>query len=141
MIDKIVDGISMKLKNVFGAGYKIYPEAVEQGLKEPCFFIQLLEPNSTKMLGDQHRREYPFCVQHLPEDKGNSNSECYKTLDELYIALEYISIDGNLVRGVGMRGSVNDGILSFFVNYNVSLRKVSEYEPMEVLQQQPTKIR
>ena len=32
----------MKLNAAFGAGYKIYQNDVEQGFKEPCFFIAVL---------------------------------------------------------------------------------------------------
>ena len=35
----------MKLNATFGAGYKIYQNDVEQGFKEPCFFIAVLKPD------------------------------------------------------------------------------------------------
>lgn len=45
MINEIIKGVSMKLNATFGAGYKIYQNDVEQGFKEPCFFIAVLKPD------------------------------------------------------------------------------------------------
>ena len=57
MLDKIVDGISEKLNEVFGDGYKIYTESIKQGLKPPCFFIQLVNPMNTRVLNRRFFRE------------------------------------------------------------------------------------
>ena len=38
----------MKLNATFGAGYKIYQNDVEQGFKEPCFFIAVLKPDISR---------------------------------------------------------------------------------------------
>ena len=39
MLNEIVKGIAVQLNAVFGDGFEIYQNNVEQGLKEPCFFI------------------------------------------------------------------------------------------------------
>ncbi len=36
---RIIDGISIRINEVFGDDYEIYSEDIEQGFKEPCFFI------------------------------------------------------------------------------------------------------
>jgi len=49
MINNIITGISQKLDeefNVNGDEYTIYTDGVEQGLKEPCFFIFSLKPSN-----------------------------------------------------------------------------------------------
>lgn len=48
MINEIIKGVSMKLNATFGAGYKIYQNDVEQGFKEPCFFIAVLKPTFSR---------------------------------------------------------------------------------------------
>ena len=42
MINSIIEGISASLNAEFGDDYTIYTENVEQGLKEPCFFISCI---------------------------------------------------------------------------------------------------
>ena len=41
----------MALNAAYGDGYEIYQNDVEQGLKEPCFLIAVLQPEITPMLG------------------------------------------------------------------------------------------
>lgn len=38
MVNRIIDGISIRINEVFGDDYEIYSEDIEQGFKEPCFF-------------------------------------------------------------------------------------------------------
>ena len=45
MLNDIMDAVTRRLNELFGDGYEIYTDAVEQGLKEPCFFVQFLEPS------------------------------------------------------------------------------------------------
>ena len=40
MVQLIIESISIMLNAAFGDGYTYYSEGVEQGLSEPCFFIQ-----------------------------------------------------------------------------------------------------
>ena len=37
MLTDILDGVNQRLKELFGKDAVIYTDAVEQGLKEPCF--------------------------------------------------------------------------------------------------------
>ena len=51
MINSIIRAISVSLNNEFGDNYTIYTETVEQGLKEPCFFISCINPTNNLFLG------------------------------------------------------------------------------------------
>lgn len=42
MADSIIDAVSMALNGEFGDDYEIYGEEIEQGLREPCFFITVI---------------------------------------------------------------------------------------------------
>ena len=53
MLVKTIESISIKLNQVFGDGYEIHTESVEQGLKEPCFFIVPLEASETQIIGNR----------------------------------------------------------------------------------------
>ena len=58
MINSIIEGISIAINTEFGERYTIYTESVEQGLKEPCFFISCLNPTSKVFLGEQIKCAY-----------------------------------------------------------------------------------
>ena len=130
----ILDGISNKLEETFGEKYTIYPETVKQGLTRPCFFIKLLKPSNKKEVGQTYNRDNPYCIHFFPENVEQPKTECYQMLEDLYIALEYIEVEGNLVRGINMRGEIHDEILQFYVDFNVRVRKVVEPVHMETLQ-------
>lgn len=44
MINSIIASISISLNAEFGDEYTTYTESVEQGLKEPCFFLSCINP-------------------------------------------------------------------------------------------------
>lgn len=132
MTGKIVDGICEGLNRAFGDGYKIYTEQVKQGLQTPCFFVQLISPANTRIMGSRFFRENLFCIQYLPSSK-EPKAECTKVQELLFLALEHITVDGALQRGVKMRGEFVDGVLSFMVNYNMIVEKANELPLMEAL--------
>ena len=130
----ILGGISQKLNETFGDEYTIYLETMKQGLTRPCFFIELLKPSSKKERDTTYRRNNLYCIHFFPKDTSQPISECYQMLDTLYLALEYIEVGGNLVRGTGMLGEIQDDILKFHINFNVRVRKIPEFVTMETLQ-------
>ena len=134
MVNELLNGISIKLNQVFGDGYEIYGDTdVIQGLKEPCFFISVLNPSQTKMIGQRYFREYPFDVQFFPINSGD-NVELQEVASELFLALEYITLlNGDLVHGTLMSYEVVDGVLHFKVNYNMFLKNVEPKDNMETI--------
>jgi hypothetical protein len=133
MLQGIVDGISKKLSAVFGEGYKIYPEHVSQGMKEPCFFIQLVSQSSRRVMDRRFFREHQFCIRYYPKSRDEPRAECFAAQDALFPALSYITADGDLLRGTGMHGEFVDGVLNFFVDFNLFVLTPVEQTPMEEL--------
>ncbi|MBA9087475.1 hypothetical protein FHR92_003960 [Fontibacillus solani] len=140
MINKIVDAISVSLNEAFGDDYEIYTESVEQGLQEPCFSISCLNPTNNLFRNKKYFRTNLFCIQYFPKSI-EPKAECNAVLERLYDCLELITIVENettssLTRGTRMKGEVVNGVLSFFVNYNMFVYKVEvpadEMESLEV---------
>lgn len=124
MVNDLIDGISIKLNQVFGDGKRIYSESVKQGLQEPCFFIAVLNPLQTQVIGNRYFRQQPFDIHYFPAVQDNNN-ELQEMASDLFIALEYITlVNGDLVHGKEMRYEVVDGVLHFFVDYNMYVRKI-----------------
>lgn len=143
MINSIVDGISIKLNNVFGDEYKIYSEDVKQGFDEPCFFILLLNPSKKQLVGQRYEREHHFDIHFFPSNKENANNQMNSVADTLLDALEYITVDGNLLRGTKMKVEPVDNVLHFFVSYNFIVRKepLGEVNLMEELKIERTEVK
>lgn len=136
MVNNLIDGISVKLNEVFGNEIRIYSESVKQGLKEPCFFIAVLNPTQNPMIGARYFREHSFDIHYFPSKDGG-NQEIQDVASKLFDALEYITLlDGDLVRGTEMHYEVVDGVLHFFVDYNFHVIKHKAHDAyMEELKQ------
>jgi len=134
VIQDIINGIVAALAGSF-PGIKIYDEQVKQGLKEPCFIVRCVNPMNIPLLGDRALRTHLFSINYQPQSKTDAKAECYNVLDTLYQTLNYITVAGDLVRGINMRGQFVDGMIDFTLSYNVIIREVAEpEEPMETLE-------
>lgn len=137
MINKIIDGISEALFAEFGKKYEIYTESVEQGLTEPCFSITCINPTNELFRNKRYFRKNQFCIHYFPSTQEKKN-ECNAVLERLYNCLEYIEIneiiDGNKnsskTMGTEMHGEYSDGVLNFFVNFDMFVYKVEVKETM-----------
>lgn len=129
MINSIIESISITLNAEFGDKYKIHREEKRQGLKEPCFFIQCLNPTEELFFWKRYFRKNQFCIQYFPENKLHWKEECYAVGERLFSCLEYLDVGGDLVMGTKRKYEVVDGILHFFVNYDLFVYKVAEPVP------------
>ena len=136
MLNDIINGISNAIYNEFGQKYKIYKEKVEQGLKEPCFSILCVSPTIKKGLGNRYEKNNSFCIHYFSESK-NFRQECMEVFERITDCLEYITVSGDLVRGLNIRAEevTDDGIMHIFVDYNIPIFKVSEETKMQSLSQ------
>lgn len=136
MINEIVNGISNALYSEFGQKYRIYKEFIEQGLKEPCFSILCISPSIKKGLGNRYEKNNNFCIHYFAESK-NFRTECMEVFERMVNCLEYITVSGDLVRGLNIRAEeiTEDGIMHVFVDYNIPVIKVVEQTKMETLRQ------
>lgn len=124
----------MALNTAFGDGYEIFQNNVEQGLKEPCFFISILKPEIIPMLGRRFIQRNPFDIQYFPTSPGN-NAEMITAAETMIGALDFITLPGgDLLHGTSVNYEVVDNVLHFFVNYNLPVLKSTEQTYMETLE-------
>lgn len=119
MVNKIIDGISNKIYELFGEKYSIYSESIEQGFKEPCFFICLLKPTSKSKLKNRSYREYNFDIHYFPSKSNSKNEEMLNVGETLIEELEYITVDGGLIRGSKISYEIIDDVLHFNIKYSL----------------------
>lgn len=138
MINSIIESIGVSLNAEFGDEYIIYTESIEQGLSEPCFFLFCINPTSRVFLKNRYFRENQFCIQYFPADKDRAKEECNAVAERLFLCLEYITVTGDLVRGTKMKYEIVDGVLNFFVNYDLFVYKVVTPDVMEEISENVT---
>lgn len=121
MYNEIMDAVTKQLSALFPpeAGYTVYTDAVEQGLSEPCFFVQFLEPSEKLMIGPRYYRKNAMCIQYLPGDIAKPSRELNRVLDILMEQMRMIELrSGRKINGTDRSGRIDDGVLTFFVQYN-----------------------
>lgn len=128
MISSIIKGISVAINTEFGDGYTIYTESIEQGLKEPCFFISCLNPTNKVFFGERYFRTNQMCIQYIPTNTSVEKEECNAVVERLFNCLEYITVGEDPVKGSKMNSEIVDGILNFFVNYDLFIMKLKNEE-------------
>lgn len=134
MINEIIESISIALDAEFGEGYEMHMEEIKQGLNEPCFFIQCLNPSSKLFFGKRYFRQNRFCIQYFPRTD-NKQMECNDVAERMITCLEYITVNDELYRGTNMNHEVIDGVLNFFVNYDCFVvRRVETETEMETVE-------
>lgn len=138
MINKIIDGICVSINTEFNDTYEIYTESIKQGLKEPCFSLVCLNPTIKQFLGKRYFRTNQFCIHYFPSSN-EKRSECYEVMEKLHSALEYITVDGDLIRGTEMHCEFVDDVLNFFVNFDMFVYKKDDgEESMETFEHNTT---
>lgn len=122
MINNIIAAISHKLRQAYGDEYGIYSEDEEQGLPTPCFFIAVLSPSRTQIVGPRYLATHPFDIRYHPTEPGRIG-EMENVAANLYEVLEYVTLaNGDLLRYSNTHHETKEGVLHFCVNYNMILR-------------------
>lgn len=132
MIIDIQNAIAKTIRAEFGDGYDIYTENIEQGLREPCFSIVLLEAFNEKIIGNRYERTSAWDIHFFPKDKLNAKRECLEVAERLTLCLDFL-ID-NISHMIKMNYEIVDGVLHFFVTYNPIVKRIVEpLDKMETL--------
>lgn len=122
MYNEIMDAVTSCISGLFPPekGCTIYTDAVEQGLTEPCFFVQFLEPSEKPLLGSRYYRSNAMAIQYLPGDVEQPSRELNRVLEILMDQLRIIELkNGRKINGTSRSGRIDNGILTFLVQYNV----------------------
>lgn len=116
MIDRVLQGVTDAIYQTFGDDYEIYTERVEQGLKEPCFFVYCINPSVDIFLGDRLKNSLQFAVQYIPKGP-QKNSEMNNIYLRLNKAVRFINVEGNKMMAQGILADISDEILTVSFSY------------------------
>lgn len=119
--------------------YTIYTEDVEQGHKQPCFFIYCTNYKDELYRGKRYKLSTNIVIEYIPpkpEDDRDTNRNVNNILPKLYDITEMIEVDGNLLRGLDRSVENTDGGVVFNVRYEYFYYKTEEVDKMEILKQE-----
>lgn len=117
MVNDIVNGITKAIHAEYGERCKIYTESIEQGFKEPCFFVAVLDGEQTRIVGNRYQKNIPINVHYFPGTKAK-NKEMHEVAEVLYSILERITLlDGTMLNGFQLHSETVEDVLHFFVTY------------------------
>ena len=136
MIQDCINGICMAINHEFNVSsreYEIYTESVEQGMKEPCFFVLCINQNHELQIRGRYQRSFPFMIQYFPVSE-EPRTECQAVMERLAVCLEQVDMGDAKIHGSHINGQVVDGILNFSVDYVVFACLPVEQSEMEKLE-------
>ena len=132
-VKSILSSVAAALVTEF-EGFEVYIEEVPQGLSQPCFTISC-SPSVKQVLSKRFRRDFDICVNFFPETD-EKYGECADVEERLFTALQYISVDGDLLRGEDMSRKLSDGILTFNVRFGTFVIDAEKAETMGELREE-----
>lgn len=135
MLDEILQAVAAALYGAYGDKAEIFRDEIRQGLRPPCFFLGVLQPDITPLLGRRSLYRCPLDIQYFPPDP-QSPGPSYAVAEELAGLLRFISLpDGSKLQGRGINFELEDGVLHFFVTYALTLLRPADPVPaMETLE-------
>lgn len=123
MIDKVILAIVNKLFE-YNSEAEIYIDKLEQGFKEPCFFIKTLPFQETPIVGERYKRRYDFCIHCFSDEK--DRLKLFKEGEAISEQLEYLINSDIVLTGIDRRVEVNDDVVMCFVSYIIHILKKDE---------------
>lgn len=126
VVNEIKIGMAAKITKIYEdkGKYPIYDNNVVQDLEKPCFFIKYLNGDEKREIGIENRfyrdtLNFDIIGYTLDGDTDILNN----MVDNLY-DLEYIELtDKTKVRADKMHPKIEDGVLHFFIDYKVFIKK------------------
>ena len=128
MVADFLNAVTTQLGKTFGATYHYYVENVEQGLKQPCFtvdMITLVERSKSSFLYD---RTMPLVVHYYNKNPVGNKTECYQIAEQLVECLEYIPFKNTLIRGEQISWQMVEDVLQVFITYRFTTKTDIPFE-------------
>lgn len=141
MVNEIVNGISKAIYDEYGEKCKIYTESIEQGFKEPCFFIAVLDSDQARIIGNRYQKTIAVNVHYFPSTKAK-NKEMRSVAEALYSILGRITLlNGDMLNGFQLHYETVEDVLHFFVTYKPIVKYQQDAEETMAAVDVGTKVR
>lgn len=134
MVNSVLTAVTKQLGSTFGEDYRYYVENVEQGLKQPCFTVDMLNPLQRSKSPVLYDRTMPLVIHYFSDSVTNAKEDCYAIAERAVECLEYLPFLDTTLRGENISWQLTDDVLQIFVTYKfTTVKAVVEAESMETL--------
>jgi len=109
--------------------YNRYSEDVDQGFKQPCFFIRKINGSGKRLMGRKFELNSLYSVQFFPDEE-NEKAKCIEIEDSFYSLFETV----NGIHSSNMDSVILDNVLTFTfsLDYTVNIKQ-EDVENMEII--------
>lgn len=137
--ESVKSAIARKLAADFGSqtpAPKLYKEQILQNLVKPYFFIWIMDVSQEKLMNRNYTLAYQMNIRYHPKDEDTATYETlssvaiklFETLSTIELPVLTLIDDVEVeqlkpVVGSQMNYSINDGVLQFYVTYNLRVMK------------------
>lgn len=127
-LNEIKEAVAEKIAQKYQ--YPVYIENTKQRTKKPAFFVDLEDAKIRNVMNDErYKVETIFNVYFvLSDDEENVNRVLTEIAHDLFFSLNYIKVGDASLRGSNMDFGINDGIMTFVVNYDFFAVVLNENE-------------
>ena len=133
MVNSLLSAVTKQLGTTFGDSYRYYVEDVEQGLKKPCFTVDLLIPLQRSKSPFLYDRTMPLIVHYFSDSKTDIKNDCYAMGERVVECLEYLPFQDGLIRGEDISWQIVDDVLQVFITYRFTTSKYNPGDSFESL--------
>ena len=126
MVNSILSAITKQLGTTFGNSYRYYVEDVEQGLKKPCFTVDVLTPLQRSKSPVLYDRTMPIVVHYFSDSEKDIKDDCYSMGEQIVACLEYLPFNDTKLRGENISWQIVDDVLQVFITYKFTTQRVVE---------------
>lgn len=117
MVNLILNSVTKQLGTTFGNSYRYYVEDVEQGLKKPCFTVDVLIPLQRRKSPLLYDRTMPVVVHYFSDSERDIKNHYYTMGESIVESLELLPVGNTLLRGEDISWQIVDDVLQVFVTY------------------------
>jgi len=132
-INDVINAVILALQEIFGDGYRYYPENVGQNMEEPCFYVQYLNGREDYLVGNRYSVSQHFVIHGHVEESIEKKKKLNEMSTSLY-ELEYIKLKNeDLIRLENRNSNIEDNVVIFYFDVNVHLikKKIDESVNMQ----------
>jgi hypothetical protein len=133
VVNSVLNSISKALYTVFGDSHHYYVEDIEQNAVFPCFTLNALNPLVRSVNRKDYYRTVPCVIHYFSNEKTFTRKHALDVGEKVLECLEYLDIDGHLIRAEDMSYNFVDDVLQVFLTYRFWTEKPEEIPIMEEL--------
>jgi hypothetical protein len=131
MVNDLLTAVTTQLGKTFGTTYHYYVENVKQGLKHPCFTVDVIQPTKRVRSPFLYDRKVPLVIHFFNPAPDTLKRDSYTVAEQTVECLEHLPFQNGFIRGEKISWQIVEDVLQIFVTYDFMTQKVVPMDNME----------